>query len=168
MIILIKINRLNLTIFNIFKGNTMKLIITLLISLALTGCFVHDVQHYSVIDSSNKTVTVSPGSEGLNGKLKQALATAGWSLSVYKGPSISEGEVKNKLKVEQYDTFHTRYRLIANSNQFDLCLNFSPAIAYDVSFIDNKSGSEVFTMSGRGCQPGVVEKFVEAINKTSK
>jgi hypothetical protein len=130
---------------------------------ALTGCATHNVQLYGPIDNSNKTVTVPPGSEGLKGKLKSALANDGWKLVVYRGPSVTEGEIGEKTKVEQYDTFNSRYRLIASSYRFDLCLNFTPAIKYDISFIDNKSGAEVFTINGRGCEPDAVEKFMNAL-----
>lgn len=140
----------------------------LVVLIALTGCATHNVQRYGTLDSTNKTVTVPPGSEGLKGKLKQALADDGWKLVVYRGPSVTEGNVGEKTKIEQYDTFNSRYRLIASSYQYDLCLNFTPAIKYDVSFIDNKSGAEIFTINGRGCESGAVEKFMEALHGKEK
>lgn len=147
------------------RGKSMFRILAILALLAfLGGCATHDVQLYGPVDTSNKTVTVPPGSEGLKGKLKQALANDGWKLVVYRGPSVTEGEVGEKTKIEQYDTFNSRYRLIASSYQFDLCLNFTPAIKYDISFIDNKSGAEVFTINGRGCEPDAVEKFMDALH----
>lgn len=135
----------------------------------LAGCATHNVQLYGPIDTSNKTVTVPPGSEGLKGKLKQALANDGWKLIVYRGPSVTEGEVGEKTKIEHYDTFNSRYRLITSSYQFDLCINgLTPAITYDISFIDNKSGAEVFTINGRGCEPDAVEKFMNALRGKDK
>ncbi|RFC33234.1 MAG: hypothetical protein DID92_2727744966 [Candidatus Nitrotoga sp. SPKER] len=145
-----------------------KSLVVLTALAALTGCATHNVQLYGPIDNSNKTVTVPPGSEGLKGKLKSALANDGWKLVVYRGPSVTEGEIGEKTKVEQYDTFNSRYRLIASSYQFDLCLNFTPAIKYDISFIDNKSGAEVFTINGRGCEPDAVEKFMNALRGKDK
>lgn len=145
-----------------------KSLVVLTALAALTGCATHNVQLYGPIDNSNKTVTVPPGSEGLKGKLKSALANDGWTLVVYRGPSVTEGEIGEKTKVEQYDTFNSRYRLIASSYQFDLCLNFTPAIEYDISFIDNKSGAEVFTINGRGCEPDAVEKFMNALRGKDK
>lgn len=135
----------------------------------LAGCATHNVQLYGPIDTSNKTVTVPPGSGGLKGKLKQALANDGWNLVVYRGPSVTEGEIGEKTRIEQYDTFKSRYRLIASSYQFDLCINgLTPAITYDISFIDNKSGAEVFTINGRGCEPDAVEKFMNALRGKDK
>ena len=134
----------------------------------LTGCATHNVQLYGPVDTSNKTVTVPPGSKGLKGKLKQALANDGWKLVVYRGPSVTVGEVGERTKIEQYDTFNSRYRLIVSSYQFDLCWNFTSAIKYDISFIDNKSGAEVFTINGRGCEPDAVEKFMDALHGKSK
>jgi hypothetical protein len=134
----------------------------------LSGCATHNAQLYGSIDSSNKTVTVPPGSEGLKGKLKQALVSDGWRLVVYQGPSVTEGTTGEKTKIAQYDTFNSRYRLIASSHQIDLCLNFTPLIKYDLSFIDNKSGTEVFTINGRGCEADAVEKFLSALRGQDK
>lgn len=136
----------------------------------LAGCAnTNNVQLYESIDTSNKTVTVPHGSEGLKGKLKKALANDGWKLIVDRGPSVTEGAIGEKIKIEHYDTFNSRYRLITSSSQFDLCLiSLSPAIEYDISFIDNKSGAEVFTISGRGCESIVVEKFMNALRGQDK
>jgi len=133
----------------------------------LGGCATHNVQLYGPVDISNKTVTVPPGSEGLKGKLKQALANDGWKLVVYRGPSVTEGEIGERTKIEQYDTFNSRYRLVVSSYQNGLCL-ITPAIKYDISFIDNKSGAEVFTINGFGCEPDAVEKFMNALHGKDK
>jgi hypothetical protein len=138
------------------------------LTFLLGACATHNVQRYGSIDNSEKTITVPPGSEGIKGKLKQVLANDGWQLVVYRGPSVTEGSIGEKTKIEQYATFNSRYRLVAASSQYDLCLNFTPAITYDISFIDNKSGSEVFTLSGRGCESGVVEQFVAALRGKTK
>ena len=131
----------------------------------LTGCAnTYNIQTYEPIDLSNKTVTVPLGSEGLKGKLKQLLANSGWKLMVDKGPSVTEGTMSEKTRIEHYDTFNSRYRLIVSSRQFDLCLvTQSPAINFDVSFIDNKSGAEVFSIGGTGCESIVVEKFMNLL-----
>ncbi len=133
----------------------------------LGGCATHNVQHYGPVDTSNKTVTVPPGSDGLKGKLKQALANDGWKLVVYRGPSVTEGEIGERTKIEQYDTFNSRYRLVVSSYQNGLCL-ITPAIKYDISFIDNKSGAEVFTINGFGCESDAVEKFMNALHGKDK
>lgn len=133
----------------------------------LAGCATHNAQLYGSVDTSNKTVTVPPGSEGLKGELKQVMVNDDWKLVVYRGPSVSEGNVGETTKIEHYDTFNSRYRLIASSHQIDMCFkNFTPSpwIEYDVSFIDNKSGAEVFTISGRGCEVDAVEEFVNALH----
>jgi hypothetical protein len=135
----------------------------------LAGCATQEVQLYEPIDISNKTVMVQPGSEGLKGKLKQALAKDGWKLVVYRGPSITEGEIGEKTKLEHYDTFNARYRLLATSSQLDVCFKgFTPEIQYDISLIDNNSGSEVFTINGRGCEPDVVDKFMNTLRGSNK
>jgi hypothetical protein len=138
------------------------------IVFVLSGCMYHNIQNYAAIDVSQKTVTVPPGSKGLRGKLKQVLTEQGWRLSIDRGPSVVEGELGSKTKLEAYNTFNTRYRLHVVFSQFDVCLNFQPAITYDISFIDNKTGSEVFTIEGKGCEGGAVNKFREAISGVSR
>lgn len=136
--------------------------------VCLTGCIRPPIiQSYGAIDLSQKSVTVPPGSNGLKGKLKQFLVAEGWRLSIDKGPSVVEGDLGSKTKLESYDTFNTRYRLHVVSRQYDTCIRGGPAITFDISFIDNKAGSEVFTLSGESCEDMVVEKFKEAITGVS-
>lgn len=135
----------------------------LVIVFVLSGCMYHNLQNYGTIDELQKSVTVPPGSKGLLGKIKQVLVEQGWKLSVDRGPSVVEGELGNKTMLESYNTFNTRYRLYVVSRQYDICLNFQPAIIYDISFIDNQTGSEVFTIEGDGCENDAVDKFREAI-----
>jgi hypothetical protein len=141
----------------------LRLIATILTAISLTGCMSHSLQTYGTIDESNKTVTVPAGSEGLKGKLKQVLANDGWRLVVDRGPDVTQGSVGAETRVEQFSTFKSRYRLMVASNHYDYCVSFTPAIAYDVSFVDNETGAEVFTLSGNGCERDVVEKFVSAL-----
>ena len=130
----------------------------------LAGCVAApELARYGVIDQTSKTVTVPPGSDGLKGRLKQALNSEGWKMVVGRGPTVTEGAIGSSAKVEQFDTFNSRYRLVVTSRQYDICLNMSPAIVYDLSFIDNLSSSEVFTLAGKGCESTAVEKFVGAL-----
>lgn len=131
----------------------------------LAGCMSHNAQVYSQIDSANKTITVPPGASGLKGKLKQVLANDGWKMVVFRGASVTEGEVGTKTKLEQYDTFNSRYQLVVTSEQLDRCINgLTPYIIYDVSVIDTKSGAEVLTVNGRGCEPSAVKEFIKALH----
>lgn len=139
--------------------------IVLLASAA--GCAnTYDIQTYEPIDPHEKTVTVPFGSGGLKGALKQALAKDGWKLKVDSGPSVTEGTIGPETRIQQYKTFNSRYRLLVSSRQFDVCLvTQSPAINFDISFIDNKSGAEVFTMGGTGCESILVEKFINVLHE---
>lgn len=145
---------------------------TLLIFLAtlFVGCASYNVQLYGSVDQTNKTVTVPAGSGGLKGELKKALYQGGWKLVIHRGPSVTEGELGKKTKIEQYDTFNTKYHLIVTSQQVGTCLNFGfpPSIFYDISFIDNDSGTEVFTIDGRGCESTVVKKFENILSSIDK
>ncbi|MCX8519749.1 MAG: hypothetical protein ORN21_06415, partial [Methylophilaceae bacterium] len=141
-------------------GNDMKKII--LLCLLLVGCATTDVQKYSAIDTKDKSITVPVGSEGLKGKLKQWLITDGWKLFVDKGPQVIQGEANEKFKLEKYDTFNTRYRLLVKSNWLGICLNGTNYVVYDLSVVDNKTGAEAFTMSGDDCESQILEKFKQS------
>jgi hypothetical protein len=119
----------------------------------------------SQIDVADKTISVPPGGAGLTGKIKSLLTEAGWHISVYQGPVATEGTVvDDKVRLSTERTFKSRYNLMIRWQQFDVCLdNMQPAISYDISLIDNKSGAEVMTMSGRDCETLVARKFVEQL-----
>ena len=136
----------------------------LLIALVCISCATHRVQQYGRIDARNKTVTVPPGSARLTGTLKQILANDGWQLVVYSGPTVIEGTVGKTTKLQQYGTFNTRYRLLVSSVQVDVCVDLGPVLTYDVSFIDNQTGTEVFTMNGRGCEWKIIEVFRNSLH----
>ena len=133
--------------------------------LLISGCTHHNIQIYKTIDHTNKTITVPPGSKGLKGKLKQVLSENGWEMVVDRGPDVTEGEFDKKVNLKNYNTFNSSYRLYVRSYQYDLCFNFSPAITYEISFIDNNLGAEVFTIEGNGCECDVIKKFEEAISR---
>lgn len=138
------------------------------LSLLLGGCtqFQVNTQKYSSLDMRDKSITVPAGSEGLRGKVKQILSDDGWKLMVDKGPNVLEGRLSESVKLESYGTFNTRYRILIKSNQIDSCIGIplSPLLKFDISIIDNKTGSEVMTMSGLHCEPEIINKFRTVIN----
>jgi len=134
-----------------------------LAAVILTGCTSTNVQTYSSVDLRSKTITVPAGSSGLKGELKKGLSEHGWKMSVYSGPEVLEGQSGNNTRLQRYDTFNTRYSLLVESRQYDVCFNFSPAINYELVLIDNKDGSEVIAMDGRDCQNDIVQQFMNAV-----
>lgn len=130
--------------------------------MLLTACTTTNIQTYGVVDPSDKTITVPAGSKGLKGEIKQALTDAGWTLAVYgRGPSVIEDR-ENRL--EQFDTYNTRYKLALVTRVYDYCFDFTPAVEYDISLIDNYTGTEVMTMEGTGCEDAVAQEFIKALN----
>ncbi|PZP85949.1 MAG: hypothetical protein DI582_04445 [Azospirillum brasilense] len=103
----------------------------------------------------------------MKGGVKQALAQRGWKMSVYSGPEVLEGSAGNNTRLKRYDTFNTRYSLLAESRQYDICFNGSPMIYYELALIDTKTGAEVVTMDGQDCQNDVVQQFVNAMEGKS-
>lgn len=134
--------------------------------VCMVGCMRHNLRVYEPIDPKHKTVTVPPGSGGLKGDLKKALAEAGWKMAVMQGPRVIEGRLGEVTRLGDSQTFRTRYTLRVGSSQYDFCLNMTPAVNYEISFIDNETGGEVFTLEGRGCTSGVLEEFSRALGAT--
>ncbi|MCB9983723.1 MAG: hypothetical protein H6861_08665 [Rhodospirillales bacterium] len=139
-----------------------KLVLCFSILFLLSAC-ASNIQHYGQIDHNQKTVTVPAGAQGLKGDIKKALNAEGWKMVVYKGPSVMQGSLGENTRLEKFDTFNTRYTLVMDSNQFDYCLTFSPMIRYEISLIDNETGSEVITMDGQGCEDQVAKQFAQAL-----
>lgn len=131
----------------------------------LSGCMHHNAEVNSPIDLSDKSITVPPGSGGLKGAIKKSLSQNGWRLLVDRGPRVTEGEIGDKTRLEEYNTFKTRYRLGISYHQYDVCVNmyFDPAIKYEITVIDNMTGAEVITLEGQGCEHDAVEKFEEVL-----
>lgn len=133
--------------------------------LLCSGCVIsNSIQSYAPIDATSKTITVPTGSYGLLGILKTTLSEHGWRLAVYRGPEVIQGSTGTSTQLEKYDTFHTRYTLVVSSSKFDVCLDFSPMVAYDISLVDNESGAEVLTMSGRDCEATVAKAFASKLD----
>ena len=60
--------------------------------ILLSACTGSNIQQYSSIDKSSKTITVPAGSKGLKGTLKGYLKNKGWKLAIYRGPDITEAK----------------------------------------------------------------------------
>jgi len=131
--------------------------------IVVSGCTSRGAQQYDFVDQNDKSVTVHTGGGGLNGRLKGILHAKGFRLVVYNGPKVLEGTTGEKTKLLSYDTSNTRYKLLVNSLSAGNCLQGSPATDYDISFIDTKLGSEVFTLNGTACQDQVVEEFTKLL-----
>ena len=132
--------------------------------LLLSACVgSYRVRTYGPVDLTTRTVTVPPGG-GLTGALKDALVNGEWRLATDRGPQITRGTAGEQTQLEQIATFRTRYRLLVTWQQFDVCIaGFEPALNYDITLIDNDSGTEVLNMSGRGCESVIVRKWMEAL-----
>jgi hypothetical protein len=142
--------------------------VTFVLLALLTGCQTTRLRSYGAFDLTNKTITVPPGG-GLTGALKDALVENGWQIVAYRGPTITRGSIGSETNLETFKSFKTRYTLFASWNEFDVCVPFfDPAYAYDVAIVDNSSGTEVLSLSGRACERRIVNKFLEALNGGGK
>lgn len=134
-------------------------------TMIMTGCGKHNVELFSAIDKNEQTVLVPIGSKGLKGPLKKTLIAHGWSLVVDRGPEITEGvgDPNNIYKTKTYDNMGARYRLAVGQTWRDACLNGEDYWLYEISFIDNRNGVEVFTMDGQACEQDIIKTFNMAL-----
>ena len=138
----------------------MKIITTILLLLliCLCGC-VTNIETYGKLDLTDKRITVPSGGVRLIGEIKSALKKEGWELLVYRGPKVTEGSLGENLRLEEYDTYNTRYTIFIDC--------YHSSWVYDLSMVDNKTGAEVITMSGQDDPATVVKKFLKALKENS-
>lgn len=152
------------------SGTVMKLHIlpTICFVLFLSAC-AGNMQSYSKFDERQKTITVPYGSSGLKGGMKKALTDRGWKMAVYSGPEILEGTSGSSVRMEKYRTFNTRYTLLGTERNTGPAGCFiSQYFIYDIAIVDNKTGQEVMTMSGEGCEGQVLDTFGKALDASSQ
>lgn len=99
----------------------------------LSGCASNKLELMGGIDPSNKTVSAPPGSLAILGPVKRKLVINGW-------------------EVDEFDQVDTRYKVTVNTVRTQLfCLNEWSEVSYEIMFLDKKSRSEVFRISGESC-----------------
>jgi len=108
-------------------------------------------------------MTTPPGNRLLVGVIKKALREKGWTLAVYDGPGSTTGTVGETIDLKTKATYQMRYRLMVEQDQIDYCLGSGPLVSYDLSLIDNSTGVEVFTQSGKDCEESALAKFMETL-----
>ena len=142
----------------------MRAVVAIVFAAALAACASSNIQVSATIDQNQKTISAPPGNSLLLGPLKRALRSAGWHLNVNGATTRTVGTVGPATNLETGRVLPTRYRLALVQRQFDVCLTGYPMVAYDLSLIDNASGDEVLTMSGRDCTDLAARSFTEAIS----
>lgn len=144
-----------------------KIFLSIFSCLILLSCAEKHIMVSAKFDQRDKTIQVPPGSRGLTGGIKNALKKNGWELFIYgQGPTILE--VNNTEKqIKHYDTFNARYKLILSfgRNVGPTCkYDLDSWTVYDISIIDNKSGKEILSMSGRNNCGTIVDTFIKALD----
>ena len=144
----------------------MKKILLSAVCCILSACVSADLRQYGTIDRTQQSITVPPGS-GLTAEVKDVFKQNGWKLVVDHGPQTIEGSIGQNLRLEKFETFNTRYRLILASIEVDTCLgHFDSLYRYDMSMIDNKTGEEIMVMGGRACESQIVDRIQKFLNPT--
>ncbi len=123
---------------------------------ALFGCTtVPDVHRFGQIDPSDISITVPAGGAGVLCVVKQELQQAGWRLAIDDGPEEVTGTNGTSTHLLASQTFTTRYTLFLQSHRQapQNCSWTTQSFWMDSSVVDNKTGREVFTVSGSVCSP---------------
>lgn len=138
-----------------------------LVLLAVLGpsCHSYNVIPFGTFDQAEKTMTVGQGGDGLLGYLKVRLRQDGWKMAIDRGPNMTEIDGKTS---ESYVTFKTRYRLSMTYKQKDITIGGDGIYKYDISIVDNRTGEEVLTMSGKGVDHEIADRLLAAIHDNSK
>jgi len=148
-------------IVNIMQRENLRLLVVVVGCSFLAGCASVEVQKFAPIDQSNKTMTVPPGGGGLNGTIKKGLTASGWQLAVDRGPEVSQTQGST---LRTFDTFNTRYRMKIYENHYDWQFpDFDPMYEHDISVIDNRTGMEALTVSGRHAGKTITKKLMQAL-----
>lgn len=162
-----KVSLISVDTCTVQKGSGMRTVLIVAVLMFLAGCATYNTQKYSEIDTTNKTIKVPIGGDGLLGKLKKGLSESGWKFVTSKGPTITEGTLGEKVRLEQYDSSIARYDLHVKADRIDYCIaDLSPLYRYSISVVDTRTGSEAFTLEGRGCESEIAKKFIELMSQS--
>ena len=143
------------------KGKSMKYALLFLTVISITACAIPNIQKHGAIDTSNKTMSVPMGQDGAIVQVKAALENSGWQLSEYADSSLID---RNKNRLEQLNKMNTRYTLFYSDERYDTCVNFSPALKYEIAVVDNNTGWDVIEVDGMACEGQVADRFMRAMN----
>lgn len=137
----------------------MKKLITILVITVfmITSCATYDVVQYGKVDTSEKTISMPAGGDGLVGLIKKYLVQNKWDISVYSGPKISE-QVSETESI-QYSGFTTKYTCFIDYRVVDFYLDGDYMYRYDITLIENRVGKEIFTISGLGKGKEIIKRF---------
>ena len=141
--------------------------IVLMLCAVLAACNASKLQSYGTIDQSDRSITVPPGGGGLAGVLKDRLRQAGWRLSVSAAPLRMTGTLALVAGMSNGREMRTRYQLLVASDNVGVCIFDGHMVVYDLSVIDNTTGAEVITESGRECDESAADKVMRILDGKS-
>ncbi|MGH6815980.1 MAG: hypothetical protein ACREC6_09760 [Hyphomicrobiaceae bacterium] len=135
------------------------------VTIGLTGCTTHEVTNFGSFDRSERTAAIAPGTHGILGVLKDALTKAGWKLSVVYRLDGRSGNRTNALADLQGSRDRgPRYLILVYQHVVDVCLTAEDFVAYEIIFIDVKSGAEVRSIKGRKCLSAAAHEIGKSIS----
>jgi len=129
----------------------------------LQGCLGGNSEVYIDGPAEDKSIMVPPGIRGVSGAVKRTFKSSGWVTYVTGGSVVSTGSVGKYTNVTTGVKYPARYSAFTDQQQFDWCITGSPALHYDISIVDNKTGHEVAAFSGSNCESAIEKELRETL-----
>jgi len=135
-----------------------------LLSIAILASCGTESELYVDGPAKNKSIMVPAGLSPTAKSLKNVFRSAGWQTYVTGGSYETTGSGGNYVNVNTKAKYPARYSAWAEGRAFDLCLDFSKAISYDISILDNVTGQEVAAFSGSACERTIEKELKETLD----
>jgi hypothetical protein len=128
----------------------MKRLAVLAVAAILSGCANGHVDVFGKIDPAEKVAYVPAGHSGVIGAMKKAMVDNGWTLVASIGDERVVGKFGNETDLLLTHERRPRYTFSVTQHVWNPCMAGENAVEYEVSIVDNRTGSEVAALTGRG------------------
>jgi hypothetical protein len=125
------------------------------------GCASNAVFRNVPFDKTEKTISISNTDSAIGNDLKRFFKSKGYKIIASSG-GVKTEKISSEINVTT-DLNNSRYDLVINDNRIDWCITGSEMIRFKISMIDNKTGEEVFSMSGRDCTKNVYQEILKEV-----
>ena len=129
-----------------------KIIAIFLVPLFVLASCGTEAQLYVDGPAEDKSIMVPAGLSPTAKSIKNVFRSAGWQTYVSGGSYETTGSGGKYVNVDTKAKYPARYSAWADGRVYDLCLDFSKEIQYDISILDNVTGREVAAFNGRACE----------------
>lgn len=139
----------------------------LVMSVGFSGCYTSEIRQYAKLDPNDKTVFAPVGEGKVISPLKDVLRNQGWKVLVKENDQYNTtGTLGLNTQLNTQSISNARYSLLISSQFVENSVGVT-GYDYQISFVDNKTGEEVFTLHGVDTEDGIANHFSSALNAVS-